>query len=65
MWFFRQPENGTSPQLGGDVGITLFQFGFFIQNMLAGNGIEFFDFQFSGHGAFVFCGGVEMAGAGR
>ena len=36
----------------------LFQFGFFIDNVFAGNRIKFFDFQFAGHSAFVFGSGV-------
>jgi hypothetical protein len=43
----------------------LLDFGFFEHNMLAHNGIVFFDLEFFGHGAFVFVGGVEITGTGR
>ena len=43
----------------------LFQFGFFIDNVFAGNGVKFFDFQFARHGTFVFGSGVEMTCTSR
>ena len=42
----------------------LFQLGFFVNHVLAGNRIEFFDFEFAGGGPLIFSGGVEMASAG-
>lgn len=43
----------------------LFQFGFFVHHVFAGNRVEFFDFEFAGHGTLVFGCGVEVACAGR
>jgi hypothetical protein len=43
----------------------LLQFGFFVDNVLTGNGIEFFNFEFAGHIAFVLGGGVEVTSASR
>ena len=43
----------------------LFEFDFFVFDMLASFGIEFHDRHFLGHGFFVFAGRVEMTGAGR
>jgi hypothetical protein len=43
----------------------LFQFGFFVHYMLTYYWIEFFNFEFASHGAFVFGSGVEMASTSR
>ena len=40
--------------------LKLFQFGFFVDNVLAYNWIKFFDFQFARHVTFVFGSGVEV-----
>ena len=42
----------------------LFEFDFFVFDMLASFGVEFHDRHFFGHGFFVFAGRVEMTGAG-
>jgi hypothetical protein len=39
----------------------LLDFGFFVNHMLTRDGIVFFDFHFTGHVFFVFCGGVVVA----
>ena len=39
----------------------LFDFAFFVHNVLTGYGIKFFDLHFFRHGFLVFGGGVEMA----
>jgi len=41
----------------------LFDFGFFIYNVFADNGIKFFDLHFFGHSPFVFCCCIEVSGA--
>jgi hypothetical protein len=43
----------------------LFDFGFFVDDVLADLRVEFSDFDFLGVQAFVFRRGVEMSGAGR
>jgi hypothetical protein len=38
----------------------LFQFSFFVQDMLTSNWIKFLDLHFLRHGTFVFSSGIEM-----
>jgi len=42
----------------------LFDFGFFVDHMLAHDGIELLDLHFIRHSALVLVGGVEVAGTG-
>jgi hypothetical protein len=46
---------------GGAFYQQLFDFTFFVHNVLAGYGIEFFDFNFFRLGFLVFGGGVEVS----
>tara|TARA_B100001113_G_C20659078_1_gene427008 strand:+ start:38 stop:223 length:186 start_codon:yes stop_codon:yes gene_type:complete len=42
----------------------LFDFSFFVYNVLTNNGIKFFDLEFLRHGALVFVSGIEVTGTG-
>jgi hypothetical protein len=44
--------------------VDLFDFGFFVDDMLTRHWIKFFDFHFFGHIAFVFVGCVEVTSTG-